>query len=177
MNKLKLIWLAVIGFVAVGQCFADEEAADRMEILKRAQPKQMIVYRPANVKAVVTIFTDLQCGYCKKLHREIPKLIDLGIELHYMVYPRHGIGSSSYNTMVSIWCSKDPKEAMTQAMEGEEIKKNICNSHSVADQMLLGRKLGVSGTPTLFFADGTMWGGYLSAEKLAKEAIKHTPKE
>lgn len=148
----------------------------RVPMLKNIQANQMILYKPKETKAIVTIFTDTECGYCRKLHREIPKLLDLGIELHYMAYPRQGIGSPTYNKMVSAWCAKDPKAAMERAMGGAEIKPMTCQ-HSIDEQMRLGRRFGVSGTPTLIFEDGTLWGGYLPPEKLAREAIKHTLKE
>lgn len=168
------ICLAIVALLTFGQCLAAD--AEIAALLKKTPVKQMIVYRPAETKAVATIFTDLDCSYCHKLHLEIPKLMELGIELHYIAYPRHGIGSASYNTIVSIWCSKDPKEAMTQAMSGVDIKPRTC-VNPVEANMLLGRKFGISGTPTVIFEDGTIYGGYLSASRLAKEAIKHTLKE
>jgi thiol:disulfide interchange protein DsbC len=148
----------------------------RVAILKRLKSNQMIVYKPKETKAVATVFTDMDCGYCAKLHQEFDKLLDSGIELHIMAYPRHGIGSSSYNRWVSISCAKDPKETMARAMEGGNIPSKTCHN-TVAEQLMLGRKLGVTGTPTIIFEDGNLSGGYLSAEKLAREAIKHTLKE
>lgn len=148
----------------------------RVSVLKRLHPKEMVIYRPKAIKGVVTVFTDADCGYCRKLHAEIPRLMDLGIELRYLAYPRQGEGSSTYTKMESIWCSKDPKAMMTKVMEGKDIQPLTCRN-TIGEQLILGQKLGISGTPTLVFADGTLWGGYLTAEKLAKEAIKHSLKE
>jgi len=178
MKRLSMIILGLLVF-GFGQCFAETEEANhaRAAMLKRIQTKQMIIYRPHSTPVgTVTIFTDLDCGYCRKMHREVPKLVELGIEVRYMAYPRHGVGSESYNRMVSIWCAKDPKEAMTVAMEHGQIKDMTCQN-SIEEQMVLGRRIGVSGTPTLIFSDGTLWGGYLSADRLAREAAKHTPKK
>jgi thiol:disulfide interchange protein DsbC len=148
----------------------------RVSVLKKLDPKEMVIYRPKAVKAVVTVFTDADCGYCRKLHAEIPALIDLGVELRYLAYPRQGKGSATYTKMESIWCSTDRKNMMTKVMQGEHIQPLTCRN-TIPEQLILGQKLGISGTPTLVFADGTVWGGYLSAEKLAKEAIKHRLKE
>jgi len=148
----------------------------RVSVLKRLHPKEMVIYRPKEVKAVVTVFTDADCGYCRKLHAEIPRLMDLGIELRYLAYPRAGQGSATYTKMESVWCAKDPKSMMTQVMQGKKVEAITCRN-TIPEQLLLGEKLGISGTPTILFEDGTLWGGYLTAEKLAKEAIKHSLKE
>ncbi len=148
----------------------------RMSLLKHIQPKEMIVYHPKESKGTVTVFTDTECGYCRKLHAEISKLVELGIEVRYLAFPREGAGSPTYNKMVSVWCAKDPAKAMTSVMQGEAIETLTCNN-TIENQFALGRKFGVSGTPTLVFADGTLWGGYLSAEKLANEAVKHSGKK
>ncbi len=149
----------------------------RVAALKKISAKEMVVYSPKELKAVVTVFTDPDCGYCRKLHAEISQLLDLGIELRYLAFPRQGVGSPTYTKMESVWCSKDPKEAMTNAMQGEAVSVGTCSSaKEIEAQLELGQKIGINGTPTLVFADGTLVGGYLSAEKLAKEAIKHNLK-
>jgi thiol:disulfide interchange protein DsbC len=148
----------------------------RISVLKRLDRKDMVIYRPKVVKAVVTVFTDTDCGYCRKLHQEIPQLMDLGIELRYLAYPRQGHGSATYTKMESIWCAENPQSMMTKVMKGEPVQSITCRS-AIPAQRILGEKLGISGTPTLVFADGSLWAGYLTAEKLAKEAIKHSLKE
>lgn len=168
-----------------GQCVAadnglkiaeDIRKKNRIAQLASIDPKNVLIYRPEAVKGIVNIFTDLDCSYCKKLHEEIPRLMDLGIEVRYLAFPRHGAGSLSYTKMVSIWCAEDPKDVMTQAMREEELEVRHCE-HTIDQQFALGRKLGVRGTPTLIFSDGTLWSGYLPATTLAKEAIKHSLKE
>lgn len=174
MKRMGMVWVVSIVSLVLGQSVAQADTKEvRMRTVNRYLP-DMIVYRPQKApKAVVTVFTDLDCGYCRKLHAEIPRLLELGIEFRYLAYPRHGVGSASYRKMGSVWCSKNRQSAMTKAMHGESIPNNNC-AHSLAAQFALAQQLGISGTPTLIFADGTIWGGYLSAEKLAKEAIKHS---
>jgi thiol:disulfide interchange protein DsbC len=148
----------------------------RRSLLDHLSSKEMIIYHPKETKGSVTVFVDTDCGYCRKLHAEVPKLVEQGIEVRYLAFPRAGIGSSVYNKMLSAWCAKDPGIVMTKVMTGEAIETLTCNN-TLESQLLLGRKLGISGTPTLVFADGTLWGGYLPAEKLASEAIKHNGRQ
>jgi len=144
----------------------------RLELLKSLKPTDMITYKPTAVKGVVTVFTDTDCGYCRKLHSEVSQLTDLGIEVRYLAFPRQGVDSPTYNTMVSVWCAKDPQAALSAAMDGKEVEAKTCKN-TLAEQFSLGQKIGLNGTPTLLFPDGTLIGGYVPADKLAKEAIKH----
>lgn len=145
----------------------------RSNVLKKIDAKEMVIYKPSEaIQGEVIVFTDSDCGYCKKLHSEIPKLLKLGIQLKYLAYPRQGIGSPTYTKMESVWCAKDRKEAMTRLMKGEEVSPAECQN-TLQSQMELARKIGISGTPSLIFRDGTMWGGYVPAERLAKMAIEH----
>jgi thiol:disulfide interchange protein DsbC len=175
--------LVVALLFAFGPAMADSEeqkAAARVKALSKIDAKEMIVYPASNgqPKAHVTVFTDMDCSYCRKQHQEIAKANALGIEVRCLSYPRRGEGSDSYKKMVTVWCAPTPEERkklMESAMEGNELTIKTCD-HPINDHRNLGRQLGVSGTPTLVFADGTVWGGYLPAEKLAREAIKHKSK-
>lgn len=172
---MKKVSLSLVLFLVFGQSIAFAESAQgRASLLNSIEHTKMIIYRPSAPKAIVTIFTDMDCAYCEKLHAEIPKLMRSNIEVRYLAYPRRGVGSLSYNKWVSVWCSKDPKEAMTRAMRGEAIAAATCRN-PVSHHMSMGRQARISGTPTIIYADGTMNAGYLSAERLAREAIKHTP--
>jgi len=144
----------------------------RVGVFKGINVKDMIVYRPKEVKGVVTVFTDADCAYCKKLHSEISKLLDLGIEVRYLAYPRQGVGSATYTKMETVWCSKDRQAVMEKVMNGESVTPKTCQN-TIEDQMTLGVKLGIRGTPTIVFEDGTIHGGYLVADKLAQETMKH----
>lgn len=140
----------------------------RAEMLAAVKPDERIIF-PAKdkKKASVTIFTDIDCGYCRKLHREVPKMNELGIEVNYVAYPRAGIGSPSYDKIVSAWCADDRLQAMTDAKAGKDIPMKTCEN-PVADQYNLGMALGVSGTPAIVLEDGTLVPGYVPAEQLAK---------
>lgn len=176
--------LIVSVLMGVVSCFggsvfavADDPSA-RVAALSKVDVKEMIIYPAKNAKApkaFITVFTDMDCTYCRKFHAEIAKANDLGIEIRYMAYPRHGTGSETYDKMVTVWCSANPKERkdlMERAMQGEKITLKTCD-HKVDDHRSLGRQLGISGTPTIVFEDGTVWSGYMPANQLAKEAIKH----
>lgn len=128
---------------------------------------QMIVYKAKNEKAHITVFTDVDCGYCRMLHKEVPKLNEAGVTVRYLAYPRAGIGSEAYTKMVSIWCSADPKEWLTQAKLGAEIPENKC-VNPVADQYKLGNEVGVRGTPSIVLGNGEFLPGYLPAAELVK---------
>ncbi|BFM06545.1 DsbC family protein [Halioxenophilus aromaticivorans] len=130
--------------------------------------EDLIVYSPkGEVKGVVNVFTDVDCGYCQKLHKEIPALNDMGIELRYLAYPRAGIGSTSYNKIASAWCAKDQNKAMDKLKARQDIDTDVCEGNPVAEHFLAGNKIGVSGTPAILLSDGTLLPGYLPAKDLA----------
>ncbi|MFG1488786.1 DsbC family protein, partial [Oceanospirillum sp. HFRX-1_2] len=128
---------------------------------------QMIVF-PAKgeQKGQITVFTDIDCVYCRKLHKEVPELNEMGIKVRYLGFPRAGIGSGSYYSMVSVWCSENQQNAMTRAKLGESIEEKQCEN-PIADQYRLGQKLGVQGTPAIFLEDGRLLPGYMPAKRLA----------
>jgi thiol:disulfide interchange protein DsbC len=141
---------------------------ERKTLLDSLNEKDMVIFKPANgePKAVVTVFTDIDCGFCRKLHQEVPELNRLGIEVRYLAYPRAGIGSPSYDKLVSAWCAENPQMALTLAKGGTELPARTC-ANKVAAQYQLGSEMGVTGTPSLVFEDGRMQAGYLPADRLA----------
>ena len=128
--------------------------------------ENMVIFSPQEVKHTVTVFTDIDCGYCRKLHNEIDQYNDLGIRVRYLSFPRAGVGSESNKKAVSVWCADDPKKAMTLAKAGKEVEQKECEN-PVKAEMELGQVLGVTGTPALFFADGEMLPGYVPAKRLS----------
>ncbi|MEO5623341.1 MAG: DsbC family protein [Dokdonella sp.] len=125
-----------------------------------------IVFAPSGKpKFVVTVFTDLDCGYCRKLHSEMAGYNKLGIEVDYLFFPRTGIGSPSYDKAVSVWCAKDRNAAFTAAKAGVDPAPLKC-ANPVAEEFALGSQVGVDGTPTIFAPDGTKLGGYLPPDQL-----------
>jgi len=127
--------------------------------------KDMIVFKAPDEKHVVTVFTDPTCSYCQKLHSEMKDYNKLGITIRYLAFPRAGIDSSTYRTMVSIWCSPEPAEAMNMAKKRREIPFETCEN-TVKEQYELGRLLGINGTPSLILEDGSLAPGYLPAARL-----------
>jgi len=131
---------------------------------------EMVVFGPKEPKAHITVFTDTDCGYCQKLHSEMAELNKRGVEVRYVAFPRQGIGSHGYNTLVSVWCAKDRQEAMNEAKRRENVPAAQCDN-PVQKQYQLGQLIGVQGTPAIVLENGQMIPGYQPAAQLAKEAI------
>lgn len=140
----------------------------RKELLATVKPEDMIIFSPeGEVKGQVSVFTDVDCFYCQKLHREVPAMNEAGIEVRYLAYPRAGVGSESYRKIASAWCAEDPQKAITALKNRQQIPENVCPGNPVADQFMLGQKAGVRGTPAVVLESGEMVPGYLSATDLA----------
>lgn len=145
-----------------------ERSAERLELLAAVDPDEELVFSPTGVtRASITVFTDIDCGFCRKLHLEVPRLNEMGIEVRYLAYPRTGIGSESYDKFVTAWCSKDRNDALTRMKRGEQLTAATCDN-PVAEQYQLGRTIGVTGTPSIVFPNGEMVPGYLDADELAR---------
>ena len=114
---------------------------------------------------MLNVFTDATCGYCRKLHNEMDILNDLGITVRYLAFPRQGLNSKVYSDAVSIWCSDNPQEAMTQAKAGGNVASTSCENE-VAEQYNFGKAIGVNGTPNIILPDGTVIPGYQPAQAL-----------
>ncbi|MCB1758641.1 MAG: DsbC family protein [Gammaproteobacteria bacterium] len=127
----------------------------------------MVIFGPEKepAKHNVTVFTDIDCGYCRKLHSEIDSYLEKGIRIRYLFYPRAGIGSNSFKKAVSVWCADDRKAAMTAAKAGKAIEERECDNPVRAD-LALGEQLGVSGTPNIVLDNGKMIPGYIPADRL-----------
>lgn len=108
----------------------------------------------------ITVFTDIDCGYCRRLHQQMAEYNGLGIEVDYLFFPRAGLQSHSYDKAVSVWCADDPNAAMTLAKAGEEPTPKQCDN-PVADHYNMGRELGVTGTPALLLDNGSLIPGYV----------------
>jgi thiol:disulfide interchange protein DsbC len=142
-------------------------ASERRTALAKLDEREMIVFAPAKAEHTVTVFTDVDCGYCRKLHGEIEQLTKLGVRVRYLAYPRAGPGSPDWAKMEAVWCSKDRKAAITKAKLGEDVKAENCAT-PVAKQFELGEQMGVRGTPAIFSMSGDYLGGYLPPADLKK---------
>ncbi len=124
-----------------------------------------IEFKADKERYVVNIFTDITCGYCRKLHNEIAEYNKNGITVRYLAFPRGGLVSQSYKDMVSVWCSADQQEAMTTAKGGGQVEDSSCEN-KVAQQYKFGQAIGVSGTPNIVLPNGTMVPGYQPPREL-----------
>lgn len=142
----------------------------RKDLIAGLDETDMVVFspKPGNKKTSITVFTDIDCGYCRKLHQEIPELNRIGIEVRYLAYPRAGIDSESYDKIVSAWCADDQRSALTRAKSGQKIESRRC-ANPVAEHFALGGAIGVTGTPSIIFEDGRLVPGYLPADRLAQQ--------
>ncbi|MDY6814716.1 MAG: DsbC family protein [Pseudomonadota bacterium] len=118
-------------------------------------------------KAVINVFTDIDCPYCRKLHNEVPRLNDYGITVNYYAFPRSGPGTPSFKKYISVWCAEDQQAAMTAAKSGKPVESTSCDN-PVLEQYRLGGRVGVTGTPAIVLEDGNMVRGYVPADNLAK---------
>ncbi len=145
-----------------------KRALARAELLKDIDQNDLITFAPEKpAKSEIYVFTDVDCGYCRLLHREVARLNELGVSVNYLAYPRGGLGSDVYRRMVSAWCADDRKGAMTALKTGKGIPSADCEESPVRAQFQLGHQLGVQGTPAIFLADGTLIPGYRKADELA----------
>ena len=148
----------------------ETRARARATMLGSVDPADMIVFKPANgqVKHTVTIFTDIDCGYCRQFHREIDKVTALGIEVHYMFFPRTGPDTESWTKADQVWCAANHNSALTRAKLGGEIPDGDECATPVEAHYELGQRIGVRGTPAIFSEAGELLGGYLPPATLAK---------
>lgn len=142
----------------------------RQEAVKELDSSEMIRFGPeeGEVKADLYVFTDTTCGYCRKLHRDMEALNDLGIRVNYLAYPRGGPGSEGAQQLNAVWCSDDRRSAMTRAKQGESVSAGQCET-PVQSHFQMGRSFGVSGTPALVTESGRMIRGYKPPRALAQE--------
>ena len=145
----------------------DEINLKRKSILDETLSEDdFISFKSQNEKYSVTIFTDVDCGYCRKFHNEIEDFNDLGITVNYVAFPRSGLDSISYNKIVTAWCSKDPKNILTKMKQGIDVELSMCQNHPVETHFLLGQKIGITGTPAIIKSNGELLPGYLPPEEL-----------
>lgn len=140
---------------------------ERARLIAAVPEEDMIVFAPEDPKAVVTVFTDVDCGYCRRLHSEMQQYHDKGIAVRYLAFPRQGPVGPTADKMVSAWCSADRQKSLTDLKNGKNIRNNLCSDHPVTQQFELGAEVGIRGTPAIILADGSLVSGYRSAEELA----------
>jgi thiol:disulfide interchange protein DsbC len=139
----------------------------RRELMSAVGDDEVILFSPANVKHSVTVFTDVDCTYCRKLHSQIDEYLAQGIQIRYLLYPRGGPASRSWNTSEDVWCANDRNGALTAAKSDRKFDTQKCDASAVSKHYILGQNVGLSGTPAIVFDDGTLVSGYLPPATLA----------
>jgi thiol:disulfide interchange protein DsbC len=142
------------------------QAEARKRTMSSVKDEDSILFAADEPKHQVTVFTDIDCGYCRKLHHEMAGYNEAGISVRYLFYPRSGVGSPSYSKAVSVWCAEDQRDAMTAAKNGEAVKDATCDN-PVQDHMALGEMLGIRGTPAIVLENGDMVPGYVEPKRLS----------
>ncbi len=157
----------LIDLVAGANLTENRRGQMRVKAIDAVGEDNMVVFTPSGpTRHTVTVFTDIDCGYCRMLHQEIASYTEQGIKVRYLAYPRAGVNSPSYDKAVTVWCSEDRKTAMTRAKQGESLSPKTC-PNPVKAQYELGQSMGVRGTPSLVLENGEMIPGYVPAARLA----------
>ncbi len=157
----------LIDLVARKDLTEEKLAGTRTLAIEQLGEDQMIIFKPEKSRYKVSVFTDIDCGYCRKLHSELDQYLAEGITVQYLFYPRAGKGSDSYNKAISVWCADDRNEALTQAKKGAIPDPKTCEN-PVDKHMQLGVDFDVRGTPMIVTEKGNIFPGYVPAKQLAK---------
>jgi thiol:disulfide interchange protein DsbC len=154
---------------------ATRRNAARSKALAAVSESNMIVFGPTNAKMTVTVFTDIDCGFCRKFHSQIADINKAGVRVRYLFYPRTGPDTESWAKAEQVWCAADRRDALSRAKKGETIKAKACGDAAIKTQYELGSDLGVEGTPAIFTQNGDYIGGYLTPAELV-QAIQDSAK-
>ena len=141
----------------------------RLDILNSISDDELVVFKANDELFSIIVFTDVDCGYCRKLHSQIDEYNQVGITVKYAAFPRSGIGTQTFSKMVGAWCSNDPKQAMTDLKNDKKIRLNFCEDQPIARHYIIGQKLGINGTPAIITPDGDLIPGYVSPEDLLSQ--------
>jgi thiol:disulfide interchange protein DsbC len=147
---------------------ASKRNSARAKALASVREDQMIIFSPAKPKMTVTVFTDIDCGFCRKFHSQMAELNKAGIRVRYMAYPRTGPETESWRKAEAVWCASDRKDSLTRAKRGEAIKSKACGDDAIKAQYQLGEDLGVEGTPAIFTQSGDYVGGFMTPDQLVQ---------
>ncbi len=147
---------------------ASRRSTARSKALAAAPEDQMIIFGPAKPRMTVTVFTDIDCSFCRKFHSQIAEFNKAGVRVRYMAYPRTGPGTESWRKAEAVWCSGDRRDSLTRAKRGEDVKAKDCGDAAIKAQWEMGDDLGVEGTPAVFTESGDYIGGYLTVPQLVQ---------
>ena len=141
----------------------------RKEMMSEVPQEHMIIFSPDVVKYSISVFTDIDCTYCRRLHSQINEYLEEGIEVRYLLYPRNGPRSKSWATAEQVWCSDNRNEALTLAKLDQKFVTRECDSSMVSKHYLIGQDVGLRGTPAIVFEDGQLVSGYVPAQQLSEQ--------
>jgi thiol:disulfide interchange protein DsbC len=147
----------------------------RLKAIAAFPESEMLVFGPKEPKYTVTVFTDVDCPYCRKLHSQIGEYNRLGVRVRYLLYPRTGPNTSSWTKAEQVWCSADRNDALTRAKLGQELKTKPCANNPVARSYALGKDFALEGTPAIIMPDGEMVPGYLPPDALLEHLKEAHP--
>ena len=159
-------------FILQGDIYDSETGANlteldrisaRKDFLNQLDEEEMVIFTPDNFKHTVTVFTDIDCGYCRKFHSEIDEVMEQGIRVRYLFFPRTGPDTESWEKAEKVWCSQDRHSAITKAKEGKSLRAKICSETPVQKHYSLGQMFMVQGTPTMVSDKGKTIIGYVPA--------------
>ena len=140
----------------------------RTRLIAAVPETQMVIFGPKDPKYTITVFTDVDCGYCRKLHSQIADYNRLGVRVRYLAYPRTGPNSESWTKAEQVWCSADRNDALTRAKLGQALTTRVCPNNPVARSFQLGRDFALDGTPAIILADGELLPGYVPPDVLVE---------
>lgn len=144
----------------------EETKSRRVDLLSSIPSNELITFKSKNEISAITVFTDVDCGYCRKLHSQISEYNKVGITVKYAAFPRSGIGTQTFTRMVGAWCADDPKKVITDLKNDKKLNLDFCDDQPIAKHYVIGQKLGISGTPAIITPDGELIPGYVSPEEL-----------
>ncbi|HTX23931.1 MAG TPA: DsbC family protein [Steroidobacteraceae bacterium] len=146
----------------------NQRRATRVRLLSAIPESQMVIFGPKDARHTVTVFTDVDCAYCRKFHSQIADYNRMGIRVRYVFYPRTGPNTESWTKAEQVWCSANRNDALTRAKLGEALKAKVCPNTPVGREYELGREFDLQGTPAIVLSNGDMLPGYLSPIELAQ---------
>jgi thiol:disulfide interchange protein DsbC len=138
----------------------------RRDLMSAVEDEQVIIFSPEEVQYSVSIFTDVDCTYCRRLHSQIEDYMAHGIEVRYLLFPRGGPASSSWNVAEEVWCATDRADALTLAKLDRDFETSSCDATMVQDHYVMGQEVGLAGTPAIVLDDGELIAGYLPPDAL-----------
>ena len=145
----------------------------RAKMMESVGEDQLIIFKPETVRHTVSVFTDIDCTFCRSLHNQIDEYMEEGIEIRYFLYPRNGPTSDSWVKAEEVWCADNRNEALTAAKTDKTFETHSCDASIVSKHYAMGQDVGLRGTPAIVLEDGTLFSGYLPPKQLT-EAIANT---